>query len=42
MFEEGHTVCPSHRSHRLMPETVRGHGNRFRERARSFATADAD
>jgi hypothetical protein len=39
MFDEGYTVCPSHR---LMPETVRVHRNRFRERARSFATADAD
>jgi hypothetical protein len=39
MFDEASTVCPSHW---LMPETVRVHLNRFRERARSFATADAD
>jgi hypothetical protein len=29
-------------SHLLMAETARVHFNRFRERARSFATADAD
>jgi hypothetical protein len=39
MFDEGYTVCLSHW---LMPETVRLHLNRFHERARSFATADAD
>jgi hypothetical protein len=39
MFDEGYPVCPSHW---LMPETVRVDLHRFRERARSFATADAD
>jgi hypothetical protein len=43
MFEEGHTVCPSHPCRTLlMPETVKANLNRFRGRARSFATADAD
>jgi hypothetical protein len=39
MFNEGYTVCPSRV---LMPETVKANLNRFRERARSFATVDAD
>jgi hypothetical protein len=39
MFEEGYTVCPSHL---LMPETVKANRKRFREHARSFATADTD
>ena len=47
MFEKGYTVCPSHPFRTLgrtllVPETVKANPNRFRGRARSFATADAD
>jgi hypothetical protein len=43
MFEKGYTVCPlPARRTLLMPETVKANLNRFRGRARSFATADVD